>query len=182
MDIKTVEGTIQLNVGDFLEANLIYISASMCLPYEVVTMMFRNSFSASRMATQSFQHILNVERESGMCGEYYKPIYEQMLELEILNGNIPAGGYLEALFEKKDPVLIEAYKQCRFIGVNVPSADPSKEVKAEALKLENRLTTYSKATENTGGGDALANFEKLKEELAIVNKLNPKEENKKENI
>ena len=180
MTLKSLEGTIQLNIGDFLKDVLVYVSASMCIPYEVVVMMYTNSFSASRMATQSFQHILNVERDSGICGEYYKPIYEQMLELEILKGKIQADGYFTSLFDIKDPILIDAYKQCRFTGVNVPSADPSKEVKAEILKLGNNLTTYSKATEATGGGDAFANFQRLKEEKEAIKKLIPKEKEEKE--
>jgi len=161
--MKSIESKNELAFGDFLNNNFIFICASVGIPYEVALSKFENSFSASRMAAKQWEHILKKER-SLFSDAFLKPFYNIFLELEILNGKISAEGYFVAI-QRKDVILLEAYRNCRFIGANVPHVDPVKETNAEILKINNNLTTYERATEELGTGDFESNQDKLKSEI-----------------
>lgn len=161
--LKALESKNEINFGDFFNTNFVYICASVGIPYEVALSKFEKSFSASRMAAKQWEHLLKVERTLFGDG-FLKPFYNIFLELQILNFKISADGYFTAI-QKRDSILLEAYRNCRFIGANVPHVDPLKEVNAEVTKIKNNLTSYEAATEELGTGDFESNQEKLKKEI-----------------
>lgn len=170
-ELRVLDSTVELNAGKFTKDMVIYISASLGLPYEVAVMMYENSFSASRMASQSWQHIMDVKRDA-FCFDFYKIAYDIQLEMDILNGKINAPGYLQAMLEK-DYIQLEAYRAARFVGTGVPQADPSKEVKASVLKIQNYLSSIEKETEYLGSGDAKSNIEQLGKEFKKIMEVIP---------
>lgn len=171
--LKSIESTQELKMSEFVSGNFVYICASVGLPYEVALMKYENSFSASRMASQTWQQILNNKRDL-FTFKSYKPFYDLVLEVDILNGDVQAEGYLKALMDD-DVIMIEAYRNARFIGPGVPQADPSKEVKASVLKIQNYLSTVERESEVLGSGDFDNNVESLSREFKKILELIPTE-------
>lgn len=174
--MKKLDGGMETGQEAFTTGNFIYICAAVEVPYEVALMKYVNSFSSSRMASQSWLTILHIKRTL-FNDTFNKPLYNFFLDTQILLGKIKADGYFSAVL-KKDVILLEAYRNCRFIGPGVPQADPSKEVKAEVSKIEANLTTYDNAIERLGGGDS---FDTVVDRLAVerqmlIDKMPKKEE------
>ncbi len=181
-ELKALESKSELYFKDFMDImqNLVY-SAVGVAP-EVIKKSYDSNYSASRMAIKSWEHTLNVRRKN-FSDQFYKPIYDQFMNNEIISGKIKAPGYLEAMFFDKNYMILEAYRNARFIGANVPSVDPVKEAKAERLKLGESgadipLTTPERATENLGEGDFKENAKKFTKQAAefLVKKEEPKRE------
>ena len=171
--MKSIESRSEIAFGDFLNNNFMFICASVEIPYEVALSKFENSFSASRMAAKQWEHTLKVKRaEFSDC--FLKPFYNLFLEIQILMGKVKADGYFTALM-KKDPILLEAYRNCRFIGANVPHVDPLKEVNAEIAKINNYLTTREQASEELGTGEFTTNIEKSIKEKELLPKESPQQ-------
>jgi hypothetical protein len=104
--------------------------------------------------------------------QFYQNFYNLWLEIEILNGKIQASGYSKAVIDN-NIMAIEAYRNARWLGVNVPNIDPVKEVMAERLKLGDDttpLTDYDQATESLGTGDFSQNMERIKKQKLLVPK------------
>lgn len=149
--LTKVTGGMETNQEAFTTGNFIYICAAVEIPYEVALMKYVNSFSSSRMASQSWQKILEIKR--ALFNESYnKPFYSLFLDLQVLSGKITADGYLTAM-NKNDVILKEAYQNSRFVGPRVPQADPFKEVKAEELMVKNLFTSREEAIERLGSAD-----------------------------
>jgi capsid protein len=170
--LKALESTIEMRLGDFLKENMIYTTAANGIPYEVATMLYTNSFSASRMATLSFQHFLDVERYN-LKEATYKPVVNIMLELLITSGEIEAPGYFNEGIIKDNFYFKAAYHNCRFIGKQVPSADVGKDVKASILAINGGLSTHEHEAELLGKGDATTILEKLGKERELKEKYLP---------
>ncbi len=96
-----------------------------------------------------------------------QPIYNFWQMMEIVNGKMNAPGYLEFMKSNNKMILL-AYQNARFLGVNVPHVDPQKEVKAELLKLGGSklpISTHKQVSENLGDGEWDANVSTYKQEL-----------------
>lgn len=172
-ELKTVSSNVELVIGPFVKDMLKYIAASMGIPYEVAVMMYENSFSASRMASQSYQQMINNDRTI-FSYYFYQPTYNLQLDMDILNGRIPANGYFQAR-SSEDIIMVEAYRHARFTGPNVPQADPSKEVKAVILMLQNKLIEHERAVELLNGGDWSTIIATLGKEYYMIKELIPEE-------
>lgn len=164
--IKALESDIELNLGEFVDTNFIYLCAAAQIPYEVALMKYVNSFSSSRMASESWLHLLLIRR-SLISESYYKPFYRAYLEFNVFKGKIKANGFINAI-NKGDIELYEAYVNCRFTGKGVPRADPKKEIEGEILKIENNLTSRSKAKERIDGDDFETDAEELERENSLL--------------
>lgn len=168
-ELKTLESKVELYFKEFIDTNINLICASMGIPPEVAKKQYDSNYSASRMAIKSWEHSLRVWRAE-FAMQFYKPVYNQFLETEILKGKITAPGYLQAIIDK-NYMILEAYRCCQWVGVNVPSVDPVKEVTAERMKLGDSgknvpLVTPEKATENLGEGDFTENAIKFKKQVS----------------
>lgn len=158
--MKKLESGMANDQEAFTTGNFVYICAALEIPYEVALMKYVNSFSSSRMASQSFLFILNIKRtlfSDGFANKYYN----LFLDLQILSSKILADGYFTAR-NKNDVILLQAYRNSRFTGPGVPQADPLKEVKAEVERITNNLGTHEQAMERLNGND---NFESTVDKL-----------------
>lgn len=181
--LQQLASTNEINFGDFYTSNIVLICGAIGIPYEVAMSKYDSNFSASRAALKDWEHTIQIERED-WAEQFYQPIYNFWLHIEILKNKVQALGYLEAYMSDNHYVLA-AFRNARFIGPGVPHVDPVKEVKAERLKLGKTadnmpLTTIEKATETLNGGDSNQNFEKYKMEYEEFEKLGIKTENKSE--
>lgn len=174
-EIKTIDsGKRELYFKDFYETNTNMIASTLGIPPEVALSKYDSNFSASRAALKDWENTLNVERAK-FTEDFYQPIYNVWLDLQILTNKVQAPGYLTAL-QNGDEMTLEAYRTARFIGANVPHIDPLKEVNAERAKLGKLgvnipLTTVEKATEALNGGDSDSNIEQFAEEYNMAESL-----------
>ena len=162
---------------DFFLVNIDILYATLGIPAEVALDKFGGSYSSSRAALKSWEYNMMVNRANLLKKQFYKPIYDIWLDINILQNKITAPGYLEAM-QKKDYQTLEAYRNCRFIGATVPHIDPVKEVNAERLKLGKTfdnvpITTAEQSCENLNTGDFENVIKKARNEKTISNDFNP---------
>ncbi len=171
-ELKALESKNELYFKDFYTVNINIVCAALGIPPEVALSKYDSNFSASRAALKDWEHTINVHRKR-FSEQFYQPIYEFWLEIQILQNNIQAPGYLVA----NNNMVKEAYQIARFIGARVPHIDPVKEVEAVRKKLGDSakdipLTTVEAATEELNGGDSNSNIEQYAIELEKSKKLN----------
>lgn len=151
-DIKMPDSTTESTVSDFVTVYFNQFCASIGIPPEVAMQLYTNSFSASRMATKSWEHTLKVKRKYLTI---YKSAYHLFIDVQVSSGKIVMPQFKNAI-HNKNQFLIYAFSRCELIGVNVPHADPVKEAKAHRTLIGDfsiPLETASKATETLGTGD-----------------------------
>lgn len=171
--LHSLEAKNELYYDSFITSNRNSIASSINIPPEVAYSKYDSNFSASRAALKDWEHTLIVNR-GDFSFQFYQNIYNFWFEVQVLLNKIQAPGYLEALARGNDMV-IESYRNARFVGANVPHIDPVKEVTAERLKLGNKfvpLTTVEAATEAVNGGDYDQNVEQVIKEVEKADVLN----------
>jgi len=127
-------GSTDIHFKDYFNVNIDIVYATLGIPPEVAMDKFGGAYSGSRAALKSWEYKIVVDRETMLKRRFYKPFYDYWLDVMVLDNMVQAPGYLQALQENNFMVL-EAYRNCRFIGATVPHIDPVKEVSAERLKL-----------------------------------------------
>lgn len=181
-ELKTLNSsTTTLYFKEFIETNINIVAAAVNIPPNVAMSLYNDSFSASRAATKDWEHTLSVVREN-FSFQFYQPIYNFWLHVEILQNKISAPGYLKA-FLNKNFMALDAYRNARFTGDMFPHIDPLKEVNAERAKLgplaaNIALTTIEAATEALNSGDSDSNMKQFSEEILYAKDLGIKAEPK----
>lgn len=154
-EIKTLQHSNgQLMFKEFFSTNIDIVCAVVGIPPSVAMSVYNDSFSASRMAVKDWDMTLDVVRDD-FKEQFFQPIYDLFLHIQILQNKIQAPGYLAA-FYSNNRMALNAYRTCRFTGIKTPHIDPLKEVKAarEALGplgVNIPLITVEQAVENLGG-------------------------------
>jgi capsid protein len=170
-EIKMLENKNPLYFKEFNDTHRDEFFAGMELPPNVAMSKYDDSFSASRAATKDWDHTIDDGREHHKQ-DAIMPIFILWLDLEILNGNIHAPGYVSARLEDNEMVLA-AYRNIRLIGVNVPHIDPVKEATAARIKLGSAgahipLGDGDRVTEDLGMGDFNENIEQFGKDLKLL--------------
>ena len=168
---KRHAGSTDINFGEFFNVNLDIVYSALGIPPEVANDKFGGAYSGSRAALKSWEHKIMVDRIKLLKRQFYKPFYDYWLDAEILTGRIKAPGYINAI-ANEDDMVIEAYRNCRFIGPLVPHIDPLKEVNAARKKLGTKfdavpLTTVEQTVEELSTGDVETNKNKLENEAEL---------------
>lgn len=172
--LKSLESKNELYFTDYYTTNINLVCAALCIPPEVAMSKYDSNFSASRAAIKDWEHTINVDRNT-FSFQFYQPIYDFWLHIEILKNKIQANGYLTA-FKNKNHVVLDAFRNARFVGTPIPHIDPLKEVKAEREKLGELgrnipLTTVEASTENLNSGEADSNMSQFSLEYEFSKKL-----------
>lgn len=170
--LKLLESKNELYFKEFYDTNFNAICSALQIPPEVARSMYNSNYSASRAAIKDWEHSLNVIRNN-FSDQYYQSYYNLWLDMQVLTGKISAPGYIMAI-RSENIMVIEAYRNARWIGANVPHIDPVKEVIAERKKLGDDTTplgTYDQAAENLGTGDWSQNMETVKEERKTIEQI-----------
>lgn len=150
----------ELYFKDFWGTLFEVVCAAAGMPPNVALQRFDTSFSSARAAIKDWEHSLLLKRyKHGRTFLQYW--YELQLHIDILTGKVQAPGYLTA-FRENNIIVLETYRNTRWVGDNVPHIDPVKEVQAEREKLGTAmahvpLTTQKKATEALNGGASKLN-------------------------
>jgi capsid protein len=168
-ELKALESKVEVQFEEFSRASIDLILSALGAPPEVFRKQYNSNYSASRMAVKTWEHTLNVSRED-FAFYYYKPIYAQFFELNVLDGKISAPNYLEALFSNFNHMVLESYRRSRWVGSIVPPVDPKKEADAKRTMLGPSganvpLTTPEQATEDLGNGDYQENLKKFNNQI-----------------
>jgi capsid protein len=171
-EMKGLESRNELYFKDFYNTNIDIICAVIGIPPNVAMSMYNDSFSASRAATKDWEHTIKVVRDD-FATQFYQPIYNFWLHMEILTNKVNAQGYL-LNFARGNYMAVNAYQSVRFVGSMFPHIDPLKEVNAERAKLGVYgrglpLTTIEDATEALGGSEGDSNMRQFVEEIKHFN-------------
>ncbi len=146
--------------SEFVQAFTRQIGVALGLPFEVLTMHFSSSYSASRAALEMAWQFYRVRR-GWLARRLCQPVYEWFLAEAVARGRINAPGFFG------DPLTRSAYCACEWVGPSRMQLDPLKEANADAKDLESRVTTRQKIILERKGG----NFEDTHDQLVRENNL-----------
>jgi len=138
----------------FVDSYLSYVSASRGMPIEVLKMQFGQNYSASRGSLLLFWRVAGIWRQE-MADDFLNPTFESWLSEEIALGRIQAPGF-------SDPILKEAWLDCRWIGAPMPNIDPMRTAKADMAYVELGAQDLDRVAQNFNGSDGRTNRQKLK--------------------
>ena len=161
------EGKSQAHFKDFYDPNVLTICATFGIPVEVALMKYEGSFSSSRAGLKDWEHTLKVDRKK--CSSFKQMVFNYWLDIQVLQMNIDLPEYLDALYQGNWQVLA-AYRNCEWVGSNVPHIDPEKEARTERIKLGGLfanvpLCTVESSTLSLSEGNSVANLSQAGREL-----------------
>jgi lambda family phage portal protein len=157
-DLKTVDNSAPAdNFDRFVDAFVTHLAASVSMPVEVLLMKFGENYSASRATLVLMWRVLSIWIAE-MAADFLNPVVESWLAEEIASGRTSAPGW-------SDPRMRAAWMQCRWIGSAIPSIDPLKEAKSDAMRTEMGHLTLDDGSLSFNGSSGKANRAKLAREI-----------------
>ena len=138
------------------------IGACLEMPADLVMMAFNASYSASRAALLEAWKGFRMRRE-WLADDFCRPVYELWLTEAVARGRISAPGFLT------DPLIRQAYLGSEWIGPAQGQLDPTKEVQAAILAIENGLSTREAEATKLNGSEYQRNVSKLLIENELLN-------------
>lgn len=145
----------------FVNATVKQIGAALEIPKELLLKEFNSSYSASRAALLEAWKMFKSRREM-LAREFCQPVYEFFLTEAVANGRIKAPGFFT------DPIIKKAWCQANWNGAAAGMIDPTKEVNAAKMRVEEGFSTREEETMGLTGGDYDANARQLKKENEIL--------------
>lgn len=157
-DFEAIENSAPVEqFGSFVEALTTYLSASVSMPIEVLTMKFGRSYTASMGALILFWRVAEIGRYEQKW-DWLDYVYEAWLSEEIAAGRVSAPGW-------SDPLMRQAWLSSRWGGAPMPIIDPSKQSKADKDYLEVGAQHLDDVARNYNGSDGRLNRAKLQRQL-----------------
>ena len=154
-DIKLAAPTHPNNGFDkFMRAMCEQIGAALEIPADLLLKSFNSSYSASRAALLEAWKAFKMRRV-WLTNDLCKPVYEIWLTEAVALGRIVAPGFLT------DPIIRQAYLQSEWIGPSQGQLDPTKEISAAVMAIENGLSTHEQESIKLNGSEFTANVDKL---------------------
>jgi lambda family phage portal protein len=141
------------NFDTFIGSFFASIAASTGWSIETVLKKFNANYSASRATLILCWRVANIQRLE-QNSDFDNPIYEMWLSEEIAAGRIQAPGF-------SDPLLREAWLNCEWAGIPMPSIDPLKNMQAAKLAVELGAETLDDVARENNGSSGKANRAKL---------------------
>lgn len=130
------------------------VGACLEIPADLLLMSFNASYSASRAALLEAWKGFRMRRD-WLTDDFCRPVYEIWLTEAVARGRISAPGFLT------DPIIRQAYLCSEWIGPSQGQLDPTKEVQAAVLAIENGLSTREAEAVKLNGSQFSANADKL---------------------
>jgi lambda family phage portal protein len=153
--------------ADF-EAAIIYGMAwSLEVPPEILTLSFRNNYSASQAALNEFKIFLNNSR-AAWGSELCQPIYVDWLLSETLAGRIQADRLLESWRDPSQYDRFAAWVSADWTGAIKPAVDPVKTATGYQLMVAEGFISRDRATREATGTKFSKNVAKLKRENELL--------------
>jgi lambda family phage portal protein len=136
--------------SDF-EAAIVYaIAWALEVPPEVLTLSFRNNYSASQAAINEFKIYLDVARTK-FGNSFCQPIYVDWLISQALTRRIEARGFLEAWRDPQQYDTFGAWIGAEWFGQIKPTTDGVKQMRAVIMQLNCGLITFDTAARQVTG-------------------------------
>lgn len=135
------------------------VGACLEIPADLLLMSFNSSYSASRAALLEAWKGFRMRRE-WLTDDFCRPVYEIWLTEAVARGRISAPGFLT------DPIIRQAYLGSEWIGPSQGQLDPTKEVQAAVMAIQNGLSTGEAEATRLNGSDFRTNVGKLAVENA----------------
>lgn len=136
--------------GEFEAAILQAIAWAFGMPPEILTLSFRNNYSASQAAINEYKMLLNMIR-SWFGANFCTPIYQEWLIASALSRKIEAPELLESWRDSAAYDVYGAWTACDWNGQIKPAVDLSKLVAGYAqMVAEGAITRDRMARELTG--------------------------------
>lgn len=141
----------------FIRAVTEQVGATLEIPADLLLKSFNASYSASRAALLEAWKSFKMRRE-WFVDDFCRPIYEVWMAEAVARGRLSAPGFFTS------PEMRAAYLAADWIGPSQGQLDPTKEITAEIMAIEEGITTREQATIRLNGGSWDANVEKLARE------------------
>lgn len=152
------------NYEAFVRAMLKQMAAALELPYEILTKQFTSSYSASRGALLEAWKMYRMRR-AWLSKTFCQPIYEEWFVEAVSKGRIDAPGIFD------DPAIFAAYTKAEWHGPSQGLLDPTKEVQAAVMRIDNNLSTGTRETAEINGGSWEDNVQQRAYEQTRLKKL-----------
>lgn len=143
----------------FVRAMCVQVGAALEVPADLLLKEFNSSYSASRAALLEAWKAFRMRRV-WLTNDLCKPVYEIWLTEAVALGRIKAPGFLT------DPLIRQAYLGSEWIGPSQGMLDPTKEIQAAVMAIENGLSTHEQEAIKLNGSEFTANADKLAMEYA----------------
>lgn len=150
----------------FVRALSEQMGAALELPADLLLKSFNKAYSASRSALMEAWKAFRMRRR-WFVDDFCQPAYTAWLSEAISSGRIKAPGFFT------DPIIRAAWLGTDWIGPSQGQLDPSKEIKAELLAINEGLTTREQATIKLNGGSWEDNIAQLKRENELLSHIRP---------
>ncbi len=138
----------------FLHAISLEIGAALEVPADLLLKSFNSSYSASRAALMEAWKAFRMRR-TWFVDDFCQPIWELWLTEAVALGRLRAPGFFA------DPAIRAAYLGCNWVGPSQGQLDPTKEISAEVVAIEQGLTTREAAAIRYNGSSWDTNIERL---------------------
>lgn len=145
----------------FVNALCKNIGTALEIPQELLLKSFNSSYSASRAALLEAWKMFK-KRRKWLSNEFCQPVYELFLTEAIALGRIKADGFFD------DAVVRKAWCGAAWNGAAMGMVDPTKEVQAAQMRVENGFSTREEETMGLTGGDYKKNAKQLKRENIML--------------
>ena len=125
------------NFSLFIESLAHQIGGALGIPQELLFLHFTASYSASRGALLEAWKLFKYYRK-WFAENFCQRVYEAFIDEAVALGRIPAPLYLQDDYHAK------LYTWASWLGPEQGQLDPTKEVNAAILRLQNQLSTYQR--------------------------------------
>lgn len=149
----------------FMRALCEQVGAALEIPADLLIMSFNSSYSASRAALLEAWKAFRMRRE-WLTKSFCRPVFEVWMTEAVARGRIIAPGFLT------DPLIRQAYLQSEWIGPSQGQLDPTKEVQAAQMAVENGFSTREAEAIRLNGSEYSSNVDKLKSENKRLREAN----------
>lgn len=138
----------------FMRAMCVQVGAALEVPADLLLKEFNASYSASRAALLEAWKSFRMRRE-WLTNDLCRPVYEVWMTEAVARGRITAPGFLT------DPIIRQAYLGSEWIGPSQGMLDPTKEIEASVMAIENGLSTREQEAIKINGSQFMSNADKL---------------------
>ena len=156
-----------VNFGDFVKAVMRSLAAALSIPIEVLEMSFNANYSASRASLILFWQRVENWRES-LISQFLQPWYDAWFTEAVRAGRFSVPGWSDG-----DPIVRAAWLNVNWIGVAMPSIDPTKDADADDKRIAQGATTRAQVAMKYNGsdfGENAATLARENEQIAEANK------------
>lgn len=156
-----------LNIPAFIDSILIPACSSMGIPAEVLKGSFNSNYSAARAAINQMWETV-VQERTDFALNVVSPFYESVITELVCSRDLKLKGFLESSEKRL------AWLQHTVTGRAIPTLDPTKEVEAMKMSVENGFVTREYASRTLYGTNFRDNVQGIADEEEHSRSLNVK--------